>query len=200
MKKIILVLISFALLSSTIIDFCDDIEITKQKAKEYLLQSITSAVLQADGNVVSKTKSLPLELKVEGIKQLMQLAKEYTSSEEFKSDYKKWRHARLNPDEKTRLGIPKFGKMINNKIDNTVDKEKNEKIYPSDPTDMVKQRLQDFLRVSKTVDFDAEVSNGRFTKKEYESKSAQWKMCYRAGKEVVEAAREEAKQWLAELE
>jgi hypothetical protein len=87
----------------------------------------------------------------------MQLAKEYTSSEEFKNDYKKWRYARLNPDEKTRLGIPKFGKMINNKIDNAVDKGKNEKLYPSDPNEMIKQRLQDFLRISKTVDFEAQV-------------------------------------------
>ncbi len=200
MKKILCFVGSLILLSATFVDFYEEIEITKEKAKEYLLQSITSAVLQADGDVVSKTKNLPVELRVQGIKQLIQLAKEYTASEEFKADYKKYRHAKLNPDEKTRLGVPKFGKMINNKIDNAVDKGKNEKLYPSDPTEMVKQRLQDFLVVSKTVDFDAEVSNGMFTKKEYERKSAQWKMCYRAGKEVVEAAQTEAIKWLQELE
>ena len=200
MKKIILVLAAFALLSSTFIDFYEEIEITKEKAKEYLLQSIASAVLQADGDVVSKTKNLPVELRVQGIKQLIQLAKEYTASEEFKADYKKYRHAKLNPDEKTRLGVPKFGKMINNKIDNAVDKGKNEKLYPSDPSEMVKQRLQDFLVVSKTVDFDAEVQNKKFVRPDYERKSAQWKMCYRAGKEVVEAAQTEAIKWLQELE
>ncbi len=165
MKKILCFVGSLILLSATFVDFYEEIEITKEKAKEYLLQSITSAVLQADGDVVSKTKNLPVELRVKGIKQLIQLAKEYTASEEFKADYKKYRHAKLNPDEKTRLGVPKFGKMINNKIDNAVDKGKNEKLYPSDPTEMVKQRLQDFLVISKTVDFDAEISNGMFTKK-----------------------------------
>lgn len=54
----------------------------------------------------------------------MQLAKEYTASEEFKADYKKFRYEKLNPDEKTKIGVPKFGKMINNKIDNALDKEK----------------------------------------------------------------------------
>ncbi len=84
MKKIILVLAAFALLSSTFIDFYEEIEITKEKAKEYLLQSITSAVLQADGDVVSKTKNLPVELRVQGIKQLIHLAKEYTLQKNLK--------------------------------------------------------------------------------------------------------------------
>jgi hypothetical protein len=65
---------------------------------------------------------------------------------------------------------------------------------------MVKQRLQEFLDISKTVDFDAELQGSMFKNPAYERKSAQWKMCYRAGKEVVEAAREEADKWLKELQ
>ncbi|MBA2330650.1 MAG: hypothetical protein H0V91_13650 [Flavisolibacter sp.] len=56
MKKILCFVGSLILLSATFVDFYEEIEITKEKAKEYLLQSITSAVLQADGDVVLKNK------------------------------------------------------------------------------------------------------------------------------------------------
>jgi hypothetical protein len=199
MKKAIIVITTCTLLSFAFINFFDEINITQETAKEYLLKSIASGTLVTSGDIVSKTKNLPVDIRVAGIKQLMQLAKDYTATDEFKSDYKKWRNAKLNPDEKTRLGIPKLGKMVNNKIDNVVDKDKNEKIYPSDPDVLIKKRLEDFLSLSATVDFDAEVLNGRFLKREYEAKSAQWKMCYRAGKEVVDAARTEARNWLKEM-
>jgi len=59
--------------------------------------------------------------------------------------------------------------------------------------------LQDFLRISATVDFDAELDGNVFVKKEYEKKSSWWKMCFRAGRDVVQAAREDAQKWLDEL-
>jgi hypothetical protein len=90
--------------------------------------------------------------------------------------------------------------MLENKIDNKLDQSQNEKKYPSDPAELVKKRLTDFLAVSATVDFDAETDGARmFVKPEYEKKSSQWKMCFRAGREVVQAAREEAQKWLNEL-
>jgi hypothetical protein len=39
----------------------------------------------------NRARSLPLEMRVTGIRQLVSLAKEYTVSEEFKADYQKWR-------------------------------------------------------------------------------------------------------------
>ena len=39
----------------------------------------------------------------------------------------------------------------------------------------------------------------QFANPEYEKKSGQWKLCYRAGKEPVEAARAFAKEWLGEM-
>ncbi len=39
-----------------------------------------------------------------------------------------------------------------------------------------------------------------FANPDYEAKDGQWKMCFRAGRGVVEAAREEAQAWLKELE
>lgn len=199
MKKVLLILIPFALVAATFIDVLDELGINQKKAQEFLVSSITNGYLTANYDVVKKARALSVDMRVQATRELMKMAKEYTASEQFKSDYKKWRYNKLNPGEKTRLGLPKLGQMINNKIDNALDKEKNEKLYPADANEMVKQRLQEFLDISKTVDFDAELQGSMFKNPAYERKSPQWKMCYRAGKEVVEAAREEADKWLKEL-
>lgn len=191
-------LVSFTLVFSVF----EALSISQTDAKKLLLRSIAECYVVREGHpdLLSHAKRLPTEEKVEGIKQLIQLAKEYTASEQFKSDYKKWRNEQLNPDAKGKLGVPKFGKILENKINNQLDKQENEKKYPTDPNELVKTRLKDFLAISATVDFDAQLTSYRtFVNSEYEKKSSEWKMCYRAGKEVVEAARIEAQKWLDEL-
>lgn len=189
-------------LSATVlINIYESLNISQVEARKCLLLSICKGLLHRDDNndLVSNARSLSTEAKVEGIKELMRMAKEYTATDEFKQEYKKWRHNKLNPQAKTKLGIPKLGKMLENAVDNKLDKGDNEKIYPSDATDMVKKRLTQYLQLSATVDFDAVVKDRRFVNPEYEKKSSDWKMCFRAGKEVNEAAREFAKEWLKEL-
>ena len=79
-----------------------------------------------------------------------------------------------------------------------------EKDNPAVPDEMVKRWLTEFLKVSKDVDFSATLINGEggmkvFAKTEYERKPDTWKMCFRAGKETIEAGRAFATQWLDEL-
>jgi hypothetical protein len=187
--------------ASVVINIFDSLQITENDAKKCLLLSIgAGGVMRGDhSDLVSNARALPVEQQVEGIRQLMKLAKEYTATEEFKKDYKKWREQKLNPETKSKLGVPKLGKMLENKVDQKLNKEENEKKYPSAPADMVRKRLTDFLEVSANVDFDAKLEGWRFVNPDYEKKPAEWKMCYRAGKEVVMAAREEAQKWLDEL-
>jgi hypothetical protein len=75
--------------------------------------------------------------------------------------------------------------------------------YPANHLLFVKQRLQQFLESTKDVDFSAEttVKNGKryFVKAEYERKHNQWKMVFRAGREVVEPARAFVEQWINEI-
>jgi DNA-binding ferritin-like protein len=76
--------------------------------------------------------------------------------------------------------------------------------YPTSSTPMIKRWLVDFLEVSKDVDFNAKLVTGdhgvkTFANPDYESRSPNWKLCFRAGKETVEAGRAFAKQWLGEL-
>ncbi len=75
--------------------------------------------------------------------------------------------------------------------------------YPTDPKVLIAKRIRSFLEVSATVDFGAQLMPSgdkmRFANPEYEKKPDEWKLCYRAGKETVEAARNFAKVWLAEI-
>lgn len=177
------------------------LNISEADAKKCLLASIGEGIIMRGEHhdLVSDARKLSVEERVTGIKELMRLAKEYTATDDFKKEYKKWRNNKLNPDSKGKFGLPKLGKMLDNAVDNKIDKSQNEKNYPSDATEMVKKRLTDFLEVSATVDFDAELNGSRFANPEYEKKSPWWKMCYRAGKPVIEAARDEAQKWLDEL-
>lgn len=75
--------------------------------------------------------------------------------------------------------------------------------YPSNHLYFVKQRMQEFLDQTKDVDFSATLydKNGiqYFTNRAYESKSNNWKMAFRAGKEVVEPARAFVQEWMAAI-
>lgn len=76
--------------------------------------------------------------------------------------------------------------------------------WPQKPDKLVARRLQEFIDLSKSVDFAAKLVDGekgikKFANPAYESKSSQWKMCFRAGKEATDAARGYAEQWLKEL-
>ncbi len=80
-----------------------------------------------------------------------------------------------------------------------------EKQYPADPRVLIAARLRQFLDATKDVAFDAKLlpAGGglmKFADPQYESRSTYWKMCYRAGKAPVEAARAFAADWLRQLE
>ncbi|MCK7462096.1 MAG: hypothetical protein MZU84_08555 [Sphingobacterium sp.] len=74
---------------------------------------------------------------------------------------------------------------------------------PEDPGRLIANRIRQFLETSGSVDFSAELTTRGdrkiFAKSEYEQKPAYWKLCFRAGKEATEAARDFAKAWLEEL-
>lgn len=202
MRKLSVILLAVTMTAAiTYSEILDNLKLTKHEAEECLLLSIGNGLLTRGNHtdLVSIARSLPKDLQVAGMRQLMQLARSYTQSDQFKNDYKKWRNKQINPDAKTKMGIPKLGKIIENKIDNTLDKTENEKKYPSNPDELVKKRLEDFLAISATVDFHAQLNGREFVNPEYRKKSPQWKMCYRAGEHVVQVAREEAQQWLNEL-
>ncbi|NTV46702.1 MAG: hypothetical protein HGB11_09365 [Chlorobiales bacterium] len=78
-----------------------------------------------------------------------------------------------------------------------------EEDYPADSKVLVAKRLKSFLDLSADVNFDAKLTQRGdrkiFADPNYERKSSEWKLCYRAGKETVNAAREFSSSWLKEL-
>ena len=79
-----------------------------------------------------------------------------------------------------------------------------EEEYPADVRGLIKRRIREFLDTSAGVDFSAKLvkrkSRMYFADEAYEDKPSDWKICFRAGKEATQAAREFAAAWLAELE
>lgn len=80
-----------------------------------------------------------------------------------------------------------------------------EKEYPSNNANsLIKKWLNTFLETSKALDYSAKTvvkENNKtiFVKSEHESKPYLWKLCYRMGKESVDAGRSFAQQWMKEL-
>lgn len=78
------------------------------------------------------------------------------------------------------------------------------KVYPEDPRALVAMRLRHFLDVTADVNFAAQlVEKGKskvFADAALEAKPAEWKMCFRAGKPAMDAARAFARQWLNDLQ
>lgn len=83
-----------------------------------------------------------------------------------------------------------------------------EEDYPADVRVAIAKRLRQFLALSATVDFGAKLvpcknswqHHSCFADPTYEKKPEEWKRCYRAGKQPVEAARAFATNWLSALE
>lgn len=90
----------------------------------------------------------------------------------------------------------------NNMIQYKEDMKKWEAAFPENARLFVKLRLQQMLEATANVDYAAQLTEryGKkyFVKPEYERKHSNWKMAFRAGKEVTETARAFAKQWVAE--
>lgn len=99
-------------------------------------------------------------------------------------------------------GIAAQKKMIVAQNDPTPNKTKWNKMYPPNPADAVKARLQEYLAIAATVDFTAVTTgsgkNKVFVNPAYEKKSLQWKAVYRAGKEVNTVVTTFVNQWLKE--
>ena len=85
------------------------------------------------------------------------------------------------------------------------DMEKLNQKLPANPQDLIKRRLQDLLDITGDVDFSAETKENPATKfkvfvnPDYEKKSKDWKLAFRAGKELTDITRAAAQKWLAEI-
>ena len=121
------------------------------------------------------------------------------------ADAKKQLEEYKKPDNKI-VEIHFQGEQSRYKMDN----EKYEKDllfwqnnYPEDIRQLIKNRLEKYLSLAATVDFEAELilKNGKkkFANPVYESKHSDWKTIFRAGKDVYQTVKPLAEEWLRML-
>lgn len=76
--------------------------------------------------------------------------------------------------------------------------------YPADYKQLIRTRLQRYISIASSVDFAAQLRNDgsrkRFVNSVYEGKNAEWKMVFRAGKDINDVAVSFCQQWLKELQ
>ena len=77
--------------------------------------------------------------------------------------------------------------------------------YPADVNTLIARRLRQFLVACDDVNYAAALETGkdkiqRFVNPAYERRSAEWKMCFRAGQPAVDAARAAANEWLQAID
>lgn len=106
-----------------------------------------------------------------------------------------------HPDYKIYSGVVDFTPEQQEEINRQIKLFSKE--YPADVQQYLKLKLRQFLENTADIDFSAKLiqRNGKFEfeNREYESRDHNWKKCFRAGKETIEAARAFAIQWLAEI-
>ncbi len=105
---------------------------------------------------------------------------------------------------------PELEKALQQEYDVQLANHRNDSLewarrWPAEPKPMLARGLKKFLDVSSNVDYNAALVRDKsgfmfFANPDYERKPPEWKVCYRAGKATVEAARTAAGKWLTELE
>ena len=93
MKLFLLSILGIISISATLLmNIYSSLNITEEQAKESLLSSIVQGYIMRNvgpEDLVNNARQMSVDEQVEGMKQLMKMAKEYTETETFKKDYKK---------------------------------------------------------------------------------------------------------------
>jgi hypothetical protein len=135
------------------------------------------------------------------VRQLGAFMKDYVQSSEMKEAWMEYRASMAPPDLKAYEAVTTLSPEQEQEIERQ--RKEFDREYPEDPRLLVKTRLQEFLDLTADIDFNARLvnRNGRmvFENPDYESRDANWKKCFRAGKETIAAARDFAQQWLKEI-
>lgn len=185
-------------------DAFGELNLSEKKGERIILSTMGEGAVNFSSDLVKKARSLSAETKVAVIRELVRAARQYTASPGFRKDYLSWRDERLGYKQKGLGALRNPLGALENKVDKEIDRQINkaddEKRYPSDPTVLIRHRLEAFMQLSATVNFEAPTrSNGGtvyFVNGSDEAQSNEWKACFRAGAPVVNAAREEVKVWL----
>ncbi len=188
-------------------DVFGQLDLNQSKGEKLILSTLGSGETNYSSELVKQARGLSDEAKVSVIRGLIQHAREYSTGSKFKKDYLSWRDEKLGYKQKglgaLRNPLGALERKVDSEVDRQLNKADDEKKYPSDPNMMLRKRLEAFMEISATVDFNASTRTAGgtvyFNNSDYEGKPNEWKACFRAGEPVVKAAREEVAKWLQSL-
>lgn len=169
---------------------------------------------QADMNALSTPKMLQDQIK--SLTDVMNMMTDAATKKQFQDqidDLKKQLAETKQPGyvDPMKQSAKEMGQFYTREmaIDNA--RQENEQLiqqynatHIQDPNVLLKKRLQEFVSLSNSVDFNAATTTNKYGKlvfvsPAFESKSSAWKQCFRAGQAANEQARTFATQWLGEL-
>lgn len=106
-----------------------------------------------------------------------------------------------HPDYKVYAGIIELSPGQQEELNRQIQEFSKE--YPEEVKQYLELKLVEFLELTSDIDFNAKLflhkEKWKFENPVYEAMDYNWKKCFRAGKETIEAARAFAGQWLKEL-
>lgn len=158
------------------------------------------------GNIIGGSTSFPtnkimaklaLNKRAEAVTEIGNYIKSHVQSAAFAKEYSTLRQDQ-KPEEPTGLY-----KNAENIAAYKEDLQRWEKEYPTNLNLLLKLKLNEFLRLTSDIDYNAKLephyNKMIFSNPALEAKDEFWKACFRAGKPTVDAARAYAQQWLSEL-
>lgn len=158
--------------------------------KDYV-QSPGFSAAYRQAREAARPVSEPMQIDVAGLK---------TSLKEMESGLSKMKAQKMPATviQQMEKGITLQKQLIAQNSDPTPNKTRWLQQYPEDPSAAVKRRLEEYLKLAATVDFNAATTghHKKFTNPAYEAKSLKWKAIYRAGKAVNTVTTAFVKQWL----
>ena len=189
---------SARLLSSVI---AGDKKVAAKELCEYVKAYVNSPEFLADyqkAREAAKPVSEPYAMDAET------LAAQKAAVAEMEKNYETLKASKQVPEaslEEFRKTIVQMKATLATQGEPEPNKKKWLKQFPEDPAVIVKARLNEYLQLLATVDFNAQltgttVNNRKFVNAAYEKQTLKWKAIYRAGKDVNDVASAFAKEWL----
>ena len=146
--------------------------IEEEVANNYMFNAISSNNVQFNNDVVAKARSFPANMQAGCARLLVKMLRRYNESDHFAKAYKKDRNG-LTGGKPRGFHIPKPSELLDKAKNKLLNANPAEPTLPANPRELVKMRLEEFLKTSATVDFDAQLNVNMFVNPVYEAKSNQ---------------------------
>ena len=208
MKKIIVIIVAGLALSAFTIarqsrQFTEEVfqllRIPQDEGRQYIRENFIYASIATPHSF--DRKHVPQGSRAALVRKLGAYMKQYLQSAEMKAAWQEYRASMAPPDIKDYESVTTLSPEQKQEI--ARQQKQFEQDFPEDLQLLIQSRLREFLDLTADIDFNAKLvsRNGRmvFENPDYESRDTNWKKCYRAGRETIEAARAFAQQWLSEI-